>query len=69
MANGIYIDVDGTKKSYTPVEYIESSGPQYIDTNISTNSNTKIEIEVEFNSATPQGFLWCGRDFSRWHWN
>lgn len=54
----------GILMSYTPVEYIESSGTQYIDTNISTNSNTKIEIEVQFNNANLQECIWCGRDFN-----
>lgn len=33
----------GTPSSYTPVEYIESSGTQYIDTGLKTNEISRIE--------------------------
>ena len=34
----------GIRNSYTPVEYIESSGTQYIDTGYKPNGNTKYEL-------------------------
>ena len=61
MAKAVYVGVNMT---YTPVEYIESSGTQYIDTNISTNSNTKIETEVQFNNSNLQECVWCSRDYN-----
>lgn len=54
----------GIKSTYTPVEYIESSGTQYIDTGYSANSNTKLELKLQFTSASHQEFIFCGRDFN-----
>ena len=36
---------------YTQVEYIESSGTQYIDTGIYPNQNTKVVMDVQMTSA------------------
>ncbi len=38
---GIYVGVPG---SYTPIEYIQSSGTQYIDTGYKPNGNTKYSL-------------------------
>ena len=54
----------GIPTSYTPVEYIESSGTQYIDTGYSANSNTKLELKLQFTSASHQEFIFCDRDFN-----
>lgn len=36
----------GIPTSYTPVEYIESSGTQWINTNFKATNNTKIEFKI-----------------------
>lgn len=35
------------EKKYTPVEYLESTGTQYIDTNYKPNGNTIIELKYQ----------------------
>lgn len=53
----------GMPTSYTPVEYIESSGTQYIDTGVLPNQNTGFEIdftpENPINSSTYGWYLGC----------
>lgn len=39
---------------YTKLEYIESTGTQYIDTGYVPNNNTGIEADFQFNSTTSQ---------------
>lgn len=39
----------GTNITYTPVEYIESTGTQYIDTGIASTSNITLETEIYGN--------------------
>lgn len=62
MAKGVYIGVNGkarkVKKMYAGVEdrytlldYIQSSGTQYIDTGFIPNQNTKIEMRVQTTQA------------------
>ena len=41
---------------YTPIEYIESTGTQYINTNVIPNENTVVEIELMKNSGSE--ILW-----------
>lgn len=45
----------------TFVEYIQSSGTQYIKTGILPNQSTKIEMEIAFTSASGNEALWCAR--------
>ena len=40
---------------YTPVEYIESSGTQYVDTGVKPTNTTKVEIKI---SAFPPNTTW-----------
>ena len=53
-------DSDGNK--YTVIEYLESTGTQYIDSNIALNVDTTIESDFEFTQvasyyATPYGYV------------
>lgn len=41
----------GVPASYTPVEYIESTGTQYIDTGFLPNSNTSVILEAKIPSS------------------
>ena len=50
----------GVNSTFTPVEYIESSGTQYIDTGLPPNSNTK--VEMKFSTSHEFGCLYSGRD-------
>ena len=43
-------NASGLPAGYTRLEYIQSSGTQYIDTNISPDTNTFYKLEVEFAS-------------------
>jgi hypothetical protein len=45
---------------YQQVEYIETTGTQYINTNFTPNSNTSIEVKVLSNS-TVNSALYCSR--------
>ena len=50
----------GVKSSYTPVEYIESTGTQSIDTGIKPSSNIRTIVDFQFSSlpvATSQGLV------------
>lgn len=60
MAKEMYV---GVVSSYTPIEYIESSGTQYIDTGIPFDNDTKIEMEFKVLDTTNQ-FLLGARDSS-----
>ena len=42
------------EKKYTPVEYLESTGTQYIDTGVKLNNNSSVEITAKF-LATAKG--------------
>lgn len=54
------VGVNGTK--YTPVDYIESSGTQYVDTGFKPNNNTKVECQVYYygNTSSSSGFFFYG---------
>ena len=54
----------GTPQEYTPLDYIESSGHQWINTEYCSNSNTKIELQVKFNNASTQEALYNARDYN-----
>jgi len=47
----------GWSPSYTFLEYIESTGTQYIDTGIVCASDVSYEIKAYFDSANPQGLI------------
>lgn len=82
MAKGVYIGVNGkarkVKKMYVGVEdrytlldYIQSSGTQYIDTGFIPNQNTKIEMRVQTTQARACGIAatdqnWGSKAFGIW---
>lgn len=43
---------------YTPLEYIKSSGTQYINTGFNPNQNTRVVVDVKPLSVT-QAKTWC----------
>lgn len=47
-----YIKIAENDKEYTELEYIESTGTQYIDTGYISNSNTTLEYKYKFNDLT-----------------
>jgi hypothetical protein len=49
----IYEKIPILPKEYTQVDYIQSSGTQYIDTGFKPTPNTKIETTFQFNQVTP----------------
>ena len=46
---------------YLPLEYIESTGTQYIDTNYYPHSVDLFELKVRFNANTVQQRLFCSK--------
>ena len=40
------------RTSYTPIEYLESSGTQYIDTGYQPNNNTRVVVKYAPNTST-----------------
>ena len=44
--------------AYKAVEYVESTGTQYIDTGYTATANTNVEIDMYVDSNTPQ--YYCG---------
>ena len=46
---------------YRKVEYIESTGSQYIDTEFVPNSNTTVEMRVAFTDISATANLFCAR--------
>lgn len=48
-------------KEYQRVDYIESSGTQYINTNYIPNSNTKYELNIKFNELGIISYLISAR--------
>ena len=51
---GVGDNITGLPINYTKVDYIESTGTQYIDTNFTPNSNTKYDINIEISSSVQQ---------------
>lgn len=39
-------------EKYTPVEYLESTGTQYIDTGIKLNQNSRVKIKYQYSAGT-----------------
>ena len=57
MAKGIYYGVSNftprdLPSGYTQVEYIESSGTQYIDTGVTAKTGVSAEVEFEYTTVT-----------------
>lgn len=59
---------------YTPVEYIESSGTQYIDTGFKPDQNTRVVIDIEATKMASINFVAFGcrvastnNDYSLWY--
>lgn len=48
-------------KKVNYIEYIESTGTQYIDTGFVPNQNSSIEMIVQFNNVTDTETLYCSR--------
>jgi hypothetical protein len=53
-------DTIGNAAKYTKLEYIQSSGTQYVDTGFKPSSNTRIVIDMEPTSSST-GFLFGSR--------
>ena len=82
MAKGVYIGVNGKARKvrkmyagvedrYTLLDYIQSSGTQYIDTGFIPNQNTKIEMRVQTTQARACGIAatdqnWGSKAFGIW---
>lgn len=49
---------------YTTIDYIESTGTQYIDTGVTGGNNLRVEVKVLFTTTTPTPVdtIVCGRD-------
>ena len=69
MAKKAYISVPNfvpreLPEGYTQVEYIESSGTQYIDTGIMPNTNTSISVDFKMESSAASQFVYGCRTSS-----
>lgn len=55
-----YVLYDGNGSEYTPVEYLESTGTQYIDTGYIATANTRLKIEylLTDNPSDYQGIFY-----------
>ena len=51
----------GVPAEYQPVEYISSSGAQWINTGFTPACTDRIEIKLNFNNKTGTQCLWCSR--------
>lgn len=60
IRKGTVIEYPDSIHNYQQVEYIESTGSQYIKTNITPTSNSKIETEISFDNLNQQ-CVWCAR--------
>lgn len=59
MAKKVYVSPKVSLPSgYTPVEYIESSGTQWIDTGFTPDSNTRIVADIETTTTKPSANKW-----------
>jgi len=55
----------GMLNTYTPVEYIQNTGTQYIDTGYKPNNNTKIEFSCSLDYGAVGNYtLFGARDYS-----
>ena len=53
--------VRGVPDGYTRLEYIESSGTQYIDTGIKGTLNTKVVLDFQIHNYNSYGYILGGR--------
>lgn len=65
---------DSTHRPYKKLEYIQSSGTQYIDTQYVPNSNTKIQLGMSNDVSNDTGLLgacsiWTTNTFLFYDWN
>lgn len=58
----MYIGVTQTSENY--IEYIESSGTQYIDTGVTSSDNIKIEIKAEILDLSKNAAIFGGKSSS-----
>jgi len=75
-ANSNYAFQDWTVANYTRLEYIESSGTQYIDTGFTPNQNTRVDVKFVPLSSSNDGVYVFGsgtsstnRAFELYPWN
>lgn len=47
--------------AYTPIEYLESNGRQYIDTGFQPNGKTSVEIEAQFLNVSSLNWIFGSR--------
>ena len=52
----------GISTKYTRLEYIESTGTQYIDTGFKANNNTRVVMDLQANSISGNAWAFGGRD-------
>lgn len=55
------ITESGIPAEYQPVEYISSSGAQWINTGFTPACTDRIEMKLNFNNKTDTQCLWCSR--------
>lgn len=55
----------GLPSGYTQVDYIQSSGKQYIDTGYKPNNNTRVVVDCEFEKPSADMALFGARDGSQ----
>ena len=60
MAKGIYVGVSALPTGYTQVEYIQSSGTQYIDTRFYPNNNTRVVMDAQITTIGTKGQFFFG---------
>lgn len=51
-------------EGYTPVNYIEASGAQWIDTGVAMNSNLDMTVDVQYTSTSSAQQMGCGESQS-----
>ena len=54
----------GVPAEYQPIEYIESSGAQWINTGFTPSCNDRIELKLRFANKSGTQCLWCSRGTS-----
>ena len=54
----------GIPAEYQPVEYISSSGAQWLNTGFTPACTDRIEMKLNFNNKTDTQCLWCSRGTS-----
>lgn len=73
MAKGAYLGISdkakkinkiyfGLPKTYTPIEYLQSTGTQYIDTGFKHNQDTRVVMRVQATSISENAWAFEGRN-------